>query len=93
MAAFNRRVFDAIKPGGTLFILDHAANPGTSEADIAKLHRIEKAQIVREVEAVGFKLAGEGDFLHRAGDDHTRSIFDPAIRGKTDQYALKFLRP
>lgn len=93
MAAFNHHVFDSLKPGGVYFILDHQANSGTSEDEIAKLHRIEKAQIIREVTAAGFKLVDEGDFLHRAGDDHTKPIFDPSIRGKTDQYALKFIKP
>jgi len=92
-AAFNRQVFDALKPGGTYFILDHQANPGTTMADIAKLHRIEKAQVIAEVTAAGFKLVGEGKFLNRASDDHTRSIFDPQVKGKTDQYALKFVKP
>jgi predicted methyltransferase len=93
MAAFNKHVYDSLKSGGTYFILDHQANPGTTEADIEKLHRIEKAQVVREVEAAGFKLAGEGNALHRTGDDHTKSIFDKAIQGHTDQYMLKFVKP
>jgi predicted methyltransferase len=93
MAAFNKHVFDVLKKGGTYFILDHQANPGTTEADIEKLHRIEKAQVIREVEAAGFKLAAEGDALHRPGDDHTKSIFDKSIRGHTDQYMLKFVKP
>ncbi len=93
MADFNRRVFAALKPGGTYFILDHAANPGTTPDQITALHRIEKAQVIREVTAAGFKLVAEGDFLHRPADDHSKSIFDPAIRGKTDQYALKFVKP
>lgn len=92
-AAFNRAVFQALKPGGTYFILDHEAPAGTTTADIVKLHRIEKAQVIREVTAVGFRLVEEGDFLHRPGDDHTLSIFDKAIQGKTDQYALKFVKP
>lgn len=91
MAAFNRAVFDALKPGGTYFILDHQANPGTTLAETAKLHRVEKAVVIREVTAAGFKLAGEGRFLNRADDDHTRPIFD--LKGKTDQYALKFVKP
>jgi predicted methyltransferase len=93
MAAFNRAVFDALKPGGIYFILDHQANPGATLDEIAKLHRVEKAQVIAEVTAAGFKLVGEGRFLNRPGDDHTRSIFDPEIRGKTDQYALKFVKP
>jgi predicted methyltransferase len=93
MAAFNSHVFASLKKGGTYFILDHQANADETEADIAKLHRIQKAQLIREVEAAGFKLEGEGDFLHRTGDDHTKSIFDKSIRGHTDQYALKFVKP
>jgi predicted methyltransferase len=93
MAAFNKHVFDSLKPGGIYFILDHQANPGTTLDQIAVLHRIEKAQVIREVTAAGFKLVAEGKFLNRPSDDHTKTIFDPAIRGKTDQYALKFLRP
>jgi predicted methyltransferase len=93
MAAFNRAVFAALKPGGTYFILDHQANPGITLAEIAKLHRVEKATVIREVTAAGFKLVDEGKFLNRPGDDHTKTIFDPAIQGKTDQYALKFVKP
>jgi predicted methyltransferase len=93
MLAFNRHVFESLKPGGIYFILDHQANPGLSDKDMAKFHRIEKSQVIREVTAAGFKLVAEGNFLHRTGDDHTKPIFDPAIRGKTDQYALKFRRP
>ena len=90
-AAFNRAVFQALKPGGTYFILDHQANPGATTADIAKLHRIEKAQVIREVTAAGFRLAGEARFLARPTDDHTKPIFD--LKGETDQYALKFVKP
>jgi predicted methyltransferase len=93
MAAFNRHVYESLKPGGTYFILDHEANLGTSEAQIAKLHRIEKSQVIREVEAAGFKLVAEGSALHRTADDHTMSIFDKSIRGRTDQYMLKFVKP
>ena len=93
MADFNHRVFEALKPGGTYFILDHQANPGTTNDQIAVLHRIEKAQVIREVTAAGFKLVAEGKFLNRPADDHTKTIFDPAIQGHTDQYALKFMKP
>jgi len=93
IADFNHRVFEALKPGGIYFVLDHQANPGTTVEQIATLHRIEKAQVIREVTAAGFKLVAEGRFLNRPGDDHTKTIFDAAIRGKTDQYALKFVKP
>ena len=91
--AFDRAVYKALKPGGTFFILDHQGLAGMTDADIAKLHRINRDVVVREVTSVGFKLVGEGNFLRRPGDDHTKSIFDKAIQGHTDQYALRFLKP
>jgi predicted methyltransferase len=91
--AFDRGVFNSLKPGGVFFVLDHEAPPGIDVAGIEKLHRIEKAQVIREVTSVGFKLVAEGDFLRRPSDDHTLPIFDPKVRGKTDQYALKFVKP
>ena len=90
---FDRAVYKALKPGGTFFVLDHQGAPGLTDADIEKLHRINRDQVVREVTSVGFKLVDEGNFLRRPGDDHTKPIFDESIRGKTDQYALKFVKP
>jgi predicted methyltransferase len=91
--AFDRAVYAALKPGGVFFILDHQGPPGLAQADIAKMHRINRDVVVREVTSAGFKLAGEGNFLRRPGDDHTKPIFDASIRGHTDQYALKFVKP
>jgi predicted methyltransferase len=92
-AAFNRGVFNALKPGGVFMVLDHEAPAGTDVAAITKLHRIEKAQVIREVTAAGFKLQAEGTFLHRDSDDHTLPIFDKKVQGQTDQYALRFVKP
>ncbi|CAM3081666.1 Methyltransferase [Sphingomonas antarctica] len=92
-AAFDREVFAALKPGGAFMIIDHEAPKGTDVAGIEKLHRIERAQVIREVTAAGFKLAAEGNFLRNPADDHSLSIFDKAIQGQTDQYALKFVKP
>ena len=91
--AFDRAVYAALKPGGIFFILDHQGPPGLTPADIAKMHRINRDQVVKEVTSVGFKLAAEGDFLRNPADDHSKPIFDPSIRGHTDQYALKFVKP
>ena len=91
--AFDRAVYKALKPGGIFFILDHQGAANLTPADIEKMHRINRDVVVREVTSAGFKLAGEGKFLRRAGDDQTKPIFDPSIRGHTDQYALKFVKP
>jgi predicted methyltransferase len=91
--AFDRAVFAALKPGGVFFVLDHEAPAGTDDAAIAMLHRIEKAQVIREVTAAGFTLQAEGTFLRRPGDDHSLPIFDKRVQGHTDQYALRFVKP
>jgi predicted methyltransferase len=92
MAKFNRHVHDVLKPGGVYVIVDHAANPGTADAAIANLHRIDKAVVIKEVTAAGFTLADESDALHRPADDHTKTVFDKAVQGHTDQFMLKFRR-
>jgi predicted methyltransferase len=93
MAGFNKHVFDSLKPGGVYFIMDHAAADGTGATLSPKLHRIEKATVIAEVTAAGFKLAGESDILRNPADDHTKVVFDPAIRWHTDQFILKFVKP
>src|SRR5690349_6947284 len=91
--AFDRAVYKALKPGGTFFIVDHQGAANLTDAEIEKLHRINRDVVVKEVTAAGFKLVAEGKFLHRPGDDHSKPIFDESIRGHTDQYALKFVKP
>ncbi|MGI8839224.1 MAG: class I SAM-dependent methyltransferase [Caulobacteraceae bacterium] len=93
MAAFNKHVFESLEPGGVYFIIDHAAAAGTGATLTPKLHRIDKATVVAEVTAAGFKLAGDSDLLRNGADDHTRPVFDPALHFKTDQFILKFVRP
>ena len=93
MRAFNHAVFEALKPGGTYLIVDHAAAPGTGATVAPKLHRIERATVVQEVTAAGFRLVGESDLLRNPADDHSKTVFDPSIRMKTDQFILKFRRP
>jgi predicted methyltransferase len=91
MATFNKHVYDSLKPGGIYFIEDHAAAPGSGLNDTAKLHRIDRASVVSEVEAAGFKLVGESDVLKDPGDDHSKPVFD--LHLKTDQFLLKFRKP
>jgi predicted methyltransferase len=89
----NKAFFDALKPGGVLIVIDHAAAPGSRLRDTETLHRIDPASVRREVEAAGFQFEAEIDDLRNAEDDHTRAVFDPLIRGKTDQFVFKFRKP
>jgi len=91
--ALNKKVFAALKPGGVYGIIDHEAGAGTGATKIKDLHRIEKKVVVDEIQAAGFKLAGEAGFLANPADDHSAKIFDPSISGKTDRFVLRFDKP
>lgn len=92
-ALYNQAVFRALKPGGIYLINDHAAQVGAPADVTSTLHRIEEATVIREVEAAGFTLAAKSNALANPADDHQLKVFDPAIRGKTDQFTLKFIKP
>jgi predicted methyltransferase len=68
------------------------ANPDTPNAT-STVHRIDPAIVRKEVEAAGFKFAGESKLLAHAADDHSKNVFDPALRGHTDQFIYKFTKP
>ncbi|MBV9881491.1 MAG: class I SAM-dependent methyltransferase [Sphingomonadaceae bacterium] len=89
----NRAVFAMLKPGGTWFIVDHRAAPGAGMRDTERLHRIDPAEVRRQVEAAGFEYVGESRILANPEDDHQRTVFDPAIRGHTDQFVMRFRKP
>ncbi|MGI4936650.1 MAG: class I SAM-dependent methyltransferase [Janthinobacterium lividum] len=92
-AQLNKSVFEALKPGGVYVVVDHAGAPGLDEAGMASLHRIDEDLVKKEVLAAGFTLDGESSLLHNPADAHTANVFDPAIRGKTDQFMLRFRKP
>jgi len=90
---FNQMVFEALKPGGIYLILDHSSVPGAGSSVTSTLHRIDPETVKQEVLAAGFQFVGSSDLLHRASDPRTAKVFDPAIRGQTDQFILKFRKP
>jgi len=93
MLAFNKSVFDALKPGGIYLVIDHAAAADAPAEVTNTLHRIRAETVKEEVLAAGFMLAGASEALHNTTDGHDLKVFDPAIRGKTDQFVLKFVKP
>lgn len=92
-AALNKRIFDALKPGGVFLIIDHNAQPGSGMRDTKALHRIDPAVIRREVTAAGFELVEESKLLANPEDDHTKMVFAPGTRRLTDQSVFKFRKP
>jgi len=92
-ALVNKAVYEALKPGGIYIVLDHSAPKGSGIADTDTLHRIDEAVVKKEVQAAGFKLIGESNVLRNPKDSRTVKVFDPSIRGHTDQFILKFKKP
>lgn len=92
-AKVNAEVFKSLKPGGVYVVVDHVGAPGSGLEAAMKVHRIEPSIVKAEVEAAGFKLESESQILRNADDPHTASVFDPSLRGKTDQFVMKFRKP
>ena len=89
-----RAVFDATKPGGIVGVVDHVANPGgDTRAVVEALHRIDPAVLRADFERAGFVFDGESSLLRNPEDDHSKNVFDPAIRGRTDRILYRFRRP
>jgi predicted methyltransferase len=90
-AAMNRAVFRALKPGGLYVIADHSGRPGTGISESGTLHRIEETFLRKEVEAAGFRLSEEGNFLRNPNDPRDKNTPDPPQ--PKDEFVLKFVKP
>jgi predicted methyltransferase len=90
-AVMNKKMFAALKPGGFLIIADRSAKPGDGTNVAKTLHRIEESTLRQEIEAAGFKLAAEGDFLRHPEDPREAAVFRPQV--PTDEFVLKYQKP
>ena len=90
-AVMNKKMFAALKPGGFLVIADHSAKPGEGTSVAKTLHRIEESTLRQEIEAAGFKLVAEGDFLRHPEDPRDAAVFKPQV--PTDEFVLKYQKP
>ena len=92
-AVLNKQVFDALKPGGLYIVIDHVAEAGSGMRDTDTLHRIDPAIVKKQVLAAGFVFDGESDVLRNPADTLKIKVFDPSIRGNTDQFIYRFRKP
>jgi predicted methyltransferase len=90
-AVMNKKMFAALKPGGFLIIADHSAKPGDGTNVAKTLHRIEESTLRQEIEAAGFKLVAESDFLRHPEDPREAAVFRPQV--PTDEFVLKYQKP
>jgi predicted methyltransferase len=93
VARMNAAVFAALKPGGLFVVIDHAGRAGTTNTEVATLHRIEGAFLKAEVVRAGFVFDGGSTAVTNPADDRTVNVFQPAIRGRTDQFVYRFRKP
>ena len=91
--AVNAEAFRVLKPGGVYLVVDHQAATGAGSTQTSTLHRIEDVIVRQEVEAAGFKLDATSGLLRHPADDHTAKVQEAGIRGKTDQFVLRFRKP
>jgi predicted methyltransferase len=93
LVALNKLIYRSLRPGGVYVVLDHSAVAGSGATATDTLHRIDEAVVRKEVEAAGFKFDGESKILANPADPRTAAVFDPSIRGHTDQFLLRFHKP
>jgi predicted methyltransferase len=92
-AKLNKKIYDALKPGGVFLVVDHNAKPGSGTTDTKELHRIDPEVIAKEIPQAGFKLVERSDILAHPEDPHTDMVFKANIRGITDRTVFKFQKP
>jgi len=90
---FLAELYEGLRPGGILGIVDHNAEAGSSREVGGTLHRVDSGVVLADLETAGFVLDGESDLLRNTEDDYSKSVFDEAVRGKTDRFALRFKKP
>ena len=86
-------LYAALKPGGVLVVVDHSAPPGSGTTMTNALHRIDRQAAIDAIKAAGFRLEAESPLYARPADPRTKNVFDPSIRGETDQFTLRFRKP
>ena len=90
IAAFNKSVYDILKPGGTLMIVGIFRTDRVS-FDVAGMRRKDRLDdpVLQAVKG----NHGENDTLKNPADDHNEKVFEQGIRDHTDQFILKFHKP
>ncbi|HEY5723338.1 MAG TPA: methyltransferase domain-containing protein [Allosphingosinicella sp.] len=90
-----KAIWDAVRPGGTVAVIDHIApaGGGDTRSVVDKLHRIDPAVVRADFERAGFVLEAQSDMLRNPEDDRSKNVFDPSIRGRTDRFMYKFRKP
>jgi predicted methyltransferase len=92
--AFLKAVYESMKPGAVIGVIDHVANPNSdTRATVDKLHRIDPNVVKADFKRAGFVFVKSSDMLRNPADDHRLLVFDPKVSGKTDKFVFEFRKP
>nr|NUR36817.1 class I SAM-dependent methyltransferase [Sphingomonas sp.] len=92
--AFLKAVYASMRPGATIGVIDHVANPDSdTRGTVEKYHRIDPDVVKADFQRAGFVFIGSSDVLRNSADDHSIEVHDPKIAGKTDRFIFKFKKP
>jgi predicted methyltransferase len=86
-------IYRILKPGAAFVTIDHVNAPDASIETGGELHRIHASHVIEMAQGAGFVLEAESDFLANPEDDHQSLPWSEGIRGRTDQFALRFRKP
>lgn len=87
------KVLAALKTGGVLGVIEHAAPDGTNRADSAALHRVDEATTATDFASLGFRLADKSRLLQVKTDDRTIYWYQTPHQGKTWRLLHKYIKP
>lgn len=90
-AVLNRKIFEALRPGGRYVIIDHSTKPGAGVTQTKTLHRIEDTSVIQEVTQAGFVLDSGSSYLRNASDPREQGYFDMKTMA-SDKFVLRFVK-
>lgn len=90
---FVAALYAAMRPGGTVVVIDHVADDPDPRASVDATHRIAPGVVQADFERAGFVLVDASELLANPADDHTGIAFLPPIAGQTDRFMFKFSKP
>ncbi|HLF11356.1 MAG TPA: SAM-dependent methyltransferase [Gammaproteobacteria bacterium] len=88
--ALLKSIYDSLKPGGVLGLIDHV---GIAGQDNAAFHRIQPQQARDALTKAGFTIEAESNILANPADDHTKGVRDPSVARHTDQFLIRARKP
>ena len=108
-AAMFKAMFDVLKPGGTLGVVDHRAKPDQPAAEMKKSGYLPEAYVISLAEAAGFKLQAKSEINANPRDtkDYADGVWTLPPRlakgdvdrarylaiGESDRMTLRFTKP